>query len=154
MMKSFKVQAFFFPLFLMTRLPLAWVAGLRVRKCDDAVCVIAMRYGYWNRNPFGSLYFAAMAMAAEMSTGLPAFLYLRKHRLNVSLLLAEMQATYHKKATGLVSFEFDEVQAVQAQLGALQSKGDSCTTVAHSRCYDGQKQLLAEFRFIWTFRHR
>ncbi|MFM7747554.1 MAG: DUF4442 domain-containing protein [Bacteroidota bacterium] len=56
-----------FPVFLLWKLPLAWLAGLRINHLDSRGCEIRMRHSFWNKNPFGSMYFAAMAMGAEMS---------------------------------------------------------------------------------------
>ncbi len=143
-----------FPVFLMFKLPLAWMAGLRLDVLEGGRCVVRMRHGFWNRNPFGSMYFAAMAMGAEMSTGLPAYVYLRQNQKNASLLLAGMEAVYHKKAVGRLTFEFEDGGDLIPCLEALVQSGDTCRTVLVSRCYNESKQLMAEFRFTWTFRHR
>lgn len=100
------------------------------------------------------MYFAAMAMGAEMSTGLPAYVYLRQNQKNVSLLLAGMEAVYHKKAVGRLTFEFEDGGDLIPCLEALAKSGDTCRTVLVSRCYNESKQLMAEFRFTWTFRQR
>ncbi len=143
-----------FPVFLLFKLPLAWMAGLRLDVLEGGRCVVRMRHGFWNRNPFGSMYFAAMAMGAEMSTGLPAYVYLRQNQKNASLLLAGMEAVYHKKAVGRLTFEFEDGGDLIPCLEALVQSGDTCRTVLVSRCYNESKQLMAEFRFTWTFRHR
>ena len=95
-----------------------------------------------------------MAMGAEMSTGLPAYVFLRQNRKSVSLLLAGMEADYHKKAVGRLTFEFEDQGELLQALGNLKRSGDACRIVLVSRCYDASKQLMAEFRFTWTFRQR
>jgi len=144
----------FFPVFLLWKLPLAWIAGLRITYLDSEGCEIRMKHCFWNSNPFGSMYFAAMAMGAEMSTGLPAYVYLRQRRQSVSLLLAGMEAVYHKKAIGLVHFRFEGMQDLLTSLETLQKSGDTSTVLLVSQCFGDQKQLVAEFRFTWTFRQR
>jgi hypothetical protein len=145
---------FLFPIYLLFQLPLAWVAGLRLVSLEQGRCVVRMRHRFWNKNPFGSMYFAAMAMGAEMSTGLPAYVFLRQNRKSVSLLLAGMEADYHKKAVGRLTFEFEDQGELLQALGNLKRSGDACRIVLVSRCYDASKQLMAEFRFTWTFRQR
>jgi len=100
------------------------------------------------------MYFAAMAMGAEMSTGLPAYVFLRRRGQSVSLLLSGMEAVYHKKAVGPVYFRFEGMQDLLASLETLQKSGDTCTAFLVSHCFNNQKQLMAEFRFTWTFRQR
>jgi hypothetical protein len=143
-----------YPLFLIWKLPLAWMAGLKIGYLDGEGCEIRMQHRFWNSNPFGSMYFAAIAMGAEMSTGLPAYVYLRQQGLNVSLLLAGMEAAFHKKVVGRVHFRFDGMPELLANLETLSQSGDTCTAQLVSHCFSDQKQLLAEFRFTWTFRHR
>jgi hypothetical protein len=143
-----------FPVFLLWKLPLAWLAGLRITYLDSRGCEIRMRHSFWNKNPFGSMYFAAMAMGAEMSTGLPAYTHLRRRRQSVSLLLSGMEAVYHKKAVGLIHFRFEGMKSLLDSLETLQKSGDTCTALLVSQCFNKQKQLMAEFRFTWTFRQR
>ncbi len=60
--------------FMLAKLPLALVAGLRMRELDRDRCVVTVPYGWRTTNPFRSTYFAALSMAAEMSTGAPAMM--------------------------------------------------------------------------------
>ena len=62
-----------FKLYLAGKLPLALAAGLRLVRLDAQECVVALPGGWRTRNPFGSTYFAAQAMAAELSTGSYSF---------------------------------------------------------------------------------
>jgi hypothetical protein len=143
-----------FPVILLLKLPLAWMAGLRITYLDSGGCEIRMKHCFWNKNPFGSMYFAAMAMGAEMSTGLPAYAYLRRRSQNVSLLLSGMEAVFHKKAVGRIYFRFEGMKDLLGSLETLQKPGDTSTAILVSRCFSDQKQLMAEFRFTWTFKQR
>ena len=58
-------------LYLWRMLPLAAFAGLRITRFDAEACTVTLPGGWRTRNPFASTYFAAQAMAAEMSTGAP-----------------------------------------------------------------------------------
>src|SRR4029434_3796701 len=55
--------------FMLAKLPLALIAGVCVRGLDRERCVVTVPYGWRTTNPFRSTYFAALSMAAEMSTG-------------------------------------------------------------------------------------
>src|SRR4051812_43605267 len=59
-----------FGYFMFSKLPSAWVCGVRVRELDEQHCVVSVPYKWLSQNPFKSIYFACQAMAAEMSTGL------------------------------------------------------------------------------------
>jgi len=53
-----------------------------------------------------------------------------------------------------LTFEFEDGGDLIPCLEALVQSGDTCRTVLVSRCYNESKQLMAEFRFTWTFRQR
>ena len=80
-------NSFLYRLFLISKLPIAWISGLKVNKVTAERAQISIRYKYLNQNPFKSMYFACQAMAAEMSTGLLAlgfsFLNLLINFLNI-----------------------------------------------------------------------
>ena len=63
---------FLFRLYLLTRLPSAFFAGLKISDLEADTCTVTVRYKWFTRNPFRSIYFACLAMAAEMSTGVLA----------------------------------------------------------------------------------
>ncbi|MFM7178505.1 MAG: hypothetical protein ACKOX5_03245, partial [Bacteroidota bacterium] len=65
-----------------------------------------------------------------------------------------MEAVYHKKAVGQVFFRFEGMKNLLESLESLQKSGDTCTALLVSQCFSDQKQLMAEFRFTWTFRQR
>lgn len=137
---------------LLRVLPLGFIAGLRLLRCDQQQCHIGIRYGYLTKNPFRSTYFAAMAMAAEMSTGLPALLHLRSQKRNVSMLVTDFQAQYYKKAVGRLQFRFEEVVALQAAIDNAGHEGKVFEAV--SRGYNAANECVAEMRVSWSFKQR
>ena len=71
--------------FFILKLPMAFLARLRVRELSVDKCLVSVPYNYWNKNPFKSMYFAVQAMAAELSTGALVMLHLGNH--NISILV-------------------------------------------------------------------
>ena len=69
---------------LWSKLPLAAFAGLRVARLDESGAEVTLPAGWKTQNPFGSTYFAAQAMAAEMSTGAPALWFIEQSGAPVS----------------------------------------------------------------------
>src|ERR1700743_3919580 len=85
-----------FRLYLLTKLPAAFFAGLRVAKADADHCVITIPYRWSTRNPFRSIYFACLGMAAEMSTGILAMSAVYGRQPRVSMLVLGMEAGFFK----------------------------------------------------------
>jgi hypothetical protein len=143
---------FLFRLMLLKMLPLGFIAGLELQRADEQACYVGLRYSYLTKNPFRSMYFAAQAMAAEMSTGLPALLHLRATKSNTSMLVTDFEASYFKKAVGKIQFRFEEVAALKQAIDTAGTEGTQF--VAISRGYNAQNDCVAEMRVRWSFKKR
>lgn len=149
-----KLTPFTFRLMLLRILPLAFIAGLRLQRVDGQACHVRLKYSYLTQNPFRSIYFAALAMAAEMCSGLPALLYLRRSKVNSSMLVTEMTSVYHKKAIGLITFKFEEVALLEAAIREAVDAPDGRTFDAVSKGFNDQGECVATFTVRWSFRKR
>src|SRR5256712_12884500 len=89
---------------LWSKLPLAAFAGLRVARLDESGAEVTLPAGWKTQNPFGSTYFAAQAMAAEMSTGAPALWFIEQSGAPVSSLVTAISARFTKRATSRARF--------------------------------------------------
>jgi hypothetical protein len=143
-----------FRAYLWSRVPLAAFAGLRLLDLDATACTVALPGGWRTRNPFRSAYFAAQAMAAEMSTGVPALALTESAGASVALLVREIRGTFLKKAVGESRFRFEDVVAMRAAVDAAVQGGDGTSLVARStgRLADGT--VVAVFEITWSFKRR
>lgn len=141
-----------FRLMLWRLLPLAAIAGLKLLTNNEKQCSIGLSYGYFTKNPFKSIYFAAQAMAAEMSTGLPALFWIRNRKVKVSMLVTGLEARFLKKAVGRIQFTFDDVKALSACLAAVVESNTPATYTAISKGTNAQGDVVAEFHIQWSFK--
>lgn len=140
--------------YFLAKLPLALAAGVRVRLLTPEVCRTSVPYGWRTTNPFRSTYFAALSMAAELSTGLPASVAVRLAPQSVSMLIVGMQASFEKKATALTTFTCEEgPRFFQAVEQTLQS-GEAVTVEAETVGRMPDDTVVARFRFTWSFKKR
>jgi hypothetical protein len=137
--------------FMLSKLPLALVAGLRVREFDEAHCTVTVPYGWRSTNPFRSTYFAALSMAAEMSTGALALLEVQLAPKPVSMLITGMTAEFGKKATGLTAFTCADGRAL-ADAVAKAVAGEATTFEATSLGTAPDGAVVARFTFTWSFK--
>lgn len=140
--------------YLWARLPLAAFSGLRVESLDERQCVVRLPGGWRTTNPFRSTYFAAMAMAAEMSTGAPATVLLRGAPGSVSMLVGEVHAVFTKKADGVTFFTFSDVAAMAATVDRATQTGEGQAFVARTIGRLGDGTVVAEFEIHWLFKRR
>src|SRR5690606_28427545 len=90
--------------YLFFKLPSAYWCGVRVLSINEKVCQVTVRHKWINQNPFRSMYFAVQAMAAELSTGALVMTAIQKSGRKISMLVAQNNAEFTKKATGKITF--------------------------------------------------
>ena len=143
-----------FRFYLWKMLPLAAAAGLRLRSFDGDSCTVSLPGGWRTQNPFRSTYFAAQAMAAEMSTGAPATALVAGAPASVSMLVREIRAVFTKKIVGESSFRFSDVAGMGAVVARAAAGGEGETYVARSTGRAADGSVAAEFEVTWSFRRR
>jgi hypothetical protein len=143
-----------FRLYLWKTLPLAAFAGLRVTCLDSRSCAVWLPGGWRTQNPFRSTYFAAQAMAAEMSTGAPAVVLVAGAPVSVSMLVREIRAVFTKKVVGPSVFTFTDVAGMRAATDRAAAGGDGETFLARSTGRTSDGTVAAEFEVTWSFKRR
>ena len=143
-----------FRAFLWARLPLAACAGLSLRSLDGESCTVSLPGGWRTRNPFGSAYFAAQAMAAEMSTGAPAFMLVQGVGASVAMILREIRAVFTKRIEGRSSFTFSDVAGMRAVIERAARSGESEVYTGRSTGRTADGAVAAEFDVTWSFKRR
>jgi acyl-coenzyme A thioesterase PaaI-like protein len=139
---------------LWSKLPLAAFAGLRVRRLDENGAEVTLPAGWKTQNPFGSTYFAAQAMAAEMSTGAPALWFIEQSGANVASLVTGISARFNKKATSKAHFVFADGKEMRAAIDQAAKSGEPVLFTARSIGTQGDGTQIAEFAVEWSFRKR
>ena len=141
-----------FRMFLFTKLPAAYIAGVRVREVDEKKCVATVPYKWLSQNPFRSTYFACLSMAAEMSTGALAMAHLYKINPPVSMLVVKVESEYFKKATGRTSFVCEDGELFQKTIEETIATGEPKTLRAKSVCANKEGEIVEEFYITWSFK--
>ena len=133
---------------------MGFVAGLKVKSFDGRQCSITVPYRWFNQNPFHSTYFAVLAMAAEMSTGMLGLMATNKSKPSVSMLVTKLEASFVKKATGITIFtcnQGDEMNAVVEE-AILSGEGKNFTALSTGLSQSGEEE--ARFSVQWSFKMR
>ena len=147
-------NSFLYRLFLIAKLPIAWISGIKVNKVTAEKAQISIRYKYLNQNPFKSMYFACQAMAAEMSTGLLALGYLDARPEKISMLVLELSSNYSKKALGNIHFVCNDGLKVKASIDEAVKTGNGVVCVMHSKGFDEAGVCVSSFAITWTFKKK
>ena len=143
-----------FRIFLLTNLPSALFCGVRVRSIDQAHCTASVPYKWLSRNPFRSTYFACLSMAAELSTGALAMMYVYRRTPAVSMLVVRVESEYFKKATGRTNFSCGDGEAFRKGIKECISTGEARVVKARSIGTNDKGEVVAEFLVTWSFKIR
>ncbi len=137
---------------MLFKLPSAIFWKLRIKELDMQQCVVTIPYFWRSQNPFQSIYFAAMAGAAELSTGALCQLALAG-KGKFSMLVVDFKAEYHKKANQKISFLCDQGDELNTLVQGLQP-GDSGSLTMVSTGTNPQGEVVARFYVTWSFKRK
>jgi hypothetical protein len=141
-----------FRMFLLSRLPNAFFAGLRIRKVDENSCCVSVPYKWFTKNPFRSTYFACLSMAAEMSTGTLAMAHLYKRKPVVSMLVVKVESEYFKKATRRTNFICEDGLMIKQTIEEAIATGEPKIFRSKSVGKNENGEVIAEFYITWSFK--
>lgn len=143
-----------FPLFLLMKLPSAFFCGVRVKAISKETATVTVPYRWLTQNPFKSTYFACLAMAAEMSTGLLAMMHTYQRNPAISMLVVGLQANYYKKATDITSFVCEDGETISRVISEAIRTGEATSVKAKATGTNQQGELVAEFFIEWSFKQK
>lgn len=141
-----------FRLYLLMKLPSAFFAGVRVVSLTDESCVVKVPFKWFSQNPFKSTYFACLAMAAEMSTGILAMAHTYQRKPSVSMLVVELNAVFHKKATAATFFTCNQGKELHRTIEKALNSGEPQTVQLNATGNDKNGAAIATFSITWSFK--
>lgn len=139
-------------LYLLFNLPMAFIAGLKVIEASGTKVSVSVPYKFLNKNPFKSMYFAVLSMAAELPTGIIALNEVSNNKIPVSMLVLNMKASFLKKTRSKVVFSCTDIEKIKTAISESVAKNEGQTVVIESVGIDQEDNIVAEFSFEWTFK--
>ena len=136
--------------FLMFKLPAAWLCGVRVKAISSNTCTVSVKHRWINQNPFNSMFWAVQGMAAELTTGAMVISQIRESGQKISMLVANNNATFTKKATGRITFICEDGSLIKDAIAKTieTGEGQAFWMKAVGRNEDGVE--VSTFNFEWT----
>ena len=136
--------------FLFFKLPSVWWCGIRVREISKESCSSNVRLGWFNKNPFKSLFWAVQGMAAELTTGILMMQAITASKKNISMLVLNNKANFSKKAKGLIRFNCNQGKKINESINRLLETKKSQTVWVKSHGKDESGDIVSSFDFEWT----
>ncbi len=138
--------------FLMFKLPSAYFCGVRTKLINDTNCIVSVKHRWINQNPFNSMFWAVQGMAAELSTGALVMYKIKESGRNISMLVANNNATFSKKARGRITFECNEGQLIDSAIKNAVKTGEGQTFWMKSKGINEEGVEVSNFNFEWTIK--
>lgn len=140
-------------LYFIKNLPSALWWGFRIKRATIETSEITIPYNWRTRNPFHSIYFAALAGAGELSTGIMANLA-RMSGGNVSMLVLEQRAEFVKKASDTITFTCEDGAKVFKTVKTAVETQQPQTLTMLGTGRNPQGEVVARVYITWTFKLR
>lgn len=138
--------------FLLWKLPAAFFSGVRIKSISEEKCEVTVPYKWFSQNPFRSTYFACLAMAAEMSTGILSLMQIMNRQPAVSMLVVSLEANYFKKAVDITTFICEDGKALEVLVDEVIASGEAKSFKAKSVGTNKAGEVVAEFYITWSFK--
>lgn len=139
-------------MFLLLKLPSAFFSGVRIKSLAAEKCEVTVPYKWFSQNPFRSTYFACLAMAAEMSTGVLGLMQVIERKPSVSMLVVNLEANYFKKAVDVTTFTCEDGKALELLVDDAIATGEAKSFKAKSVGRNKAGEIVAEFYITWSFK--
>ena len=119
---------------------------------DSQKCHVSIPYFWRSQNPFKSIYFAALAGAAELSTG--AFCQLAlAGKGSFSMLVVDFRAEYSKKANTKILFTCEQGPELFSLIDTLKpGETNQLTMLSIGKNKAGEE--VARFFITWSFKRK
>lgn len=146
------LNPFKFNVFLLSKLPMAWIAGLSITCLENDKAIVSVPYKWLTTNPFKSIYFACLAMAGEMSTGLLVMMHIYKHQPAISMLVVDIKGSFSKKANDTVFFECTDGPRVIEAVERAKATGEGIEINTLSIGRNKNNEEVCRFEVKWSIK--
>ena len=138
--------------FLLFKLPAAFFTGVRVKYIDNSKCIVTVKHRWINQNPFKSMFWAVQGIAAELSTGALIMLKIKQSGKSISMLVANNNAAFLKKATGTITFECTQGDLVDEAIKKAIATNEGQTIWMQAMGINEDGVEVSTFNFEWTLK--
>lgn len=137
---------------MLVKLPSAIFWRLKIKTLSTQKCEVTIPFFWRSQNPFKSIYFAALAGAAELSTGALCQLALAG-RGNFSMLVVDFRAEYSKKANTKITFSCEQGKELFDLINQMQV-GQAAQLTMISTGKNTAGETVAKFFVTWSFKRK
>jgi acyl-coenzyme A thioesterase PaaI-like protein len=148
------MSARLFPAYMAAKMPLGALAGLKMEQLDGHQCSVSVPYGWRTKNPFGSIYFAALSMAAELSCAGLALMASRAPQEKVAVYPIGLKGDFIKQAKAKTTFTCTQGAELFAGVRRAVETGEAVTVVTTTVGLTDEGLIVSKFDFTWSYKKK
>jgi len=140
-------------LFFLSKLPSLLFWGVKIKELNTTNCEVTIPYGWRTTNPFGSMYFAAQAGAAELSTGIlvqSSF----QGKGKWSMYVTGFRAEYGITAKTEITFTAHEGNKLESLIETIEETGRPQDIVLESVGHNTKGEMVSKFYITWSLKKK
>ena len=147
------LNGFNFFMFKLTKLPsLVWW-GVKLKELNAQSCAVTIPFNWKTQNPFKSMYFAAQAGAAELSTGILCMQAL-SGRGRWSMYVVGFEAEYGVTAKTKITFRCESGEELVKTLDRIEASGVPEELIMVSVGENTEGKMVSTFNIKWSFKKK
>lgn len=146
--------SFKFKLFLLFKLPMGFLCGMRIKELNNESCQVTVPYKWLNKNPFKSTFWAVLGMAAEMNGAALLLQYTQGQKPPISTYPISCEAEFFKKATDITTFTCNDGLMVKEKVIETMETGEGITFETVMKGLNPNGDLICKFKFIWSIKRK
>ena len=146
--------SFKFKLFLLFKLPMGFLCGMRIKELNNESCQVTVPYKWLNKNPFRSTFWAVLGMAAEMNGAALLLQYTQGQTPSISTYPVTCEAEFIKKATDVTTFTCHDGLMVREKVKEAIETGEGIRLETVMNGLNQNGDLICKFKFIWSIKSR
>lgn len=146
--------SYLFSPYMFFKIPSAFFSGVKVKSMDTKSVKVTVPFKWMSQNPFKSTYFACLAMAAELSTGLPVMWASKGQKPNISMLVVNIESEFIKKADSTTVFTCKDVKAIFKTIEKCRKTKNGETIKVETIGHNSSGEIIAKFWFTWSVKEK
>lgn len=140
--------------YMAAKMPLGALAGLRVETLDGYKCSVSVPYSWRTKNPFGSIYFAALSMAAELSCAGLALMASRAPADKVAVYPIGLEGDFVKQAKAKTTFTCTQGPELFEAVRRAVETNEAVTVVTSTTGQTDEGLVVSRFDFTWSYKKK
>ena len=143
-----------FRAYMAAKMPLGALAGLKIETLDGYQCAVSVPCSWRTKNPFGSIYFAALSMAAELSCAGLALMASRAPEEKVAVYPIGLKGDFIKQAKAKTTFTCTQGPELFAAVRRAIETGEAVTVVTNTVGQTDEGLIVSKFDFTWSYKKK